>query len=103
MKVSNDKLYEMAESEPLTAKIENRRLKMIENVIMMDENTPASLSLQFALNNFDNLRGRRGKPKSNLLTQIQSDLKKRGIKLENMSDLYNIQDQIKAGLKISNH
>ena len=68
----------------------------------MDENTPASLLLQFALNNLDNLRGRRGKPKSNLFSQIQNDLKKRGIKLENMSDLYSLQDQIRAGLKISN-
>lgn len=83
MKISNENLYKMAKSTPLTKRIENRRLKMIENVISMDENTPASLSLQFALNNLDNLRGRRGKPKSNLLSQIQNDLKKRGIRLEN--------------------
>ena len=57
----------------------------------MDDNCPASLALRYAIDSSTSLRGRRGRPRTNLLSYIQADLKEHNIKLNGVDDLLNLK------------
>ena len=98
-KITNDNLYLKTKSGPVTEEVEKRRLKMFQKIVKGDENSPAYASLEFAINNGGKLKPRRGRPKTNLLSILQSDLKHFGFKLGNSSDLQKIRDFIDEGGK----
>ena len=75
---------------------------MLEKVIKEDENSPPFCSLLFAmqcLHSKNALKSRVGRPKINLLSLIQSDLKERGFKLETSDDIYQIKQFFDEGGK----
>ena len=49
-KVTNEELYNTTNSKPISEHVESGRMKMLEKVLMMDDNSPAYSSLFFALN-----------------------------------------------------
>ena len=53
----------------------------------MDNNCPPVLALRFALTSSDLYSGRRGRPRCNLLSTIQDDLKKHHLSLKSIDDL----------------
>ena len=53
----------------------------------MEDNSPAALSIRFAITSADIYRGRRGRPRMNLLSTIQNDLKEHDIALKTVGDL----------------
>ena len=46
---------------------------------------------RFAISSVEHLRGRVGRPRSNLLNTIQNDLKEHSIELKNIDDLENLK------------
>ncbi len=53
----------------------------------MDDNSPAALSLRYAITSSDMFTGRRGRPRTNLFSIIQSDLKSLNIPFNVIRDL----------------
>ena len=58
---------------------------MLGHILRSNENTPAFVSLKFALSN--DLMGRRGRHQSNLLSTVLKDLSERNFYLKTLSDL----------------
>ena len=58
---------------------------MLGHILRSDVETPAFLSLKFALTN--NLKGRRGRPQCNLFSTIVKDLVDRKFSLKSETDL----------------
>ena len=53
----------------------------------MDDNCPASLALRYAVTSSEFLRGRLGRPRSNLFSTLVNDLKEHHIGLRDTDDL----------------
>ena len=62
---------------------------MFGHVLRSDEQTPAFASLKFAVCN--SLKSRKGRHQSNLFNLLINDLKARNIKLDSITDLYNLR------------
>lgn len=60
------------------------------HVLRSDDNTPAMLSLKFVLNsgNYE-LKGRVGRPNTNLFAMLADDLKFRNLELRDLNDFQN--------------
>ena len=54
----------------------------------MDDNCPASLAFRYAVESSSSLKGRRGRPRTNLLSTIQADLKAHNINLSGVDDIF---------------
>ena len=89
--ISNDALYERCKSRPLTERIEKSRWTMLGHILRSNNDTPAYQSFLFAAFGCMNLKGRRGRHRSNLYDLIvKRDLNKRHIYLNNESDFENL-------------
>jgi hypothetical protein len=84
--ISNVNLYKRCETEPLSARVERNRWKMLGHVLRGPVDGPAHTSLVFAINSL-NMKGRVGRPQSNLFSLIKQDLNKRNLFLNNINDL----------------
>ena len=92
--ISNQKLYDMTNSKPLDERIECSRIRLFENILTSEENSPAYTSLIFAVANHDNFNSRKGRPRSNLLTLLRKDMNDRNLTLDNNSDIENLKELI---------
>ena len=84
--ISNKNLYERCNTEPLSARVDRNRWRMLGHVLRGPMNGPAYSSLVFAVNTLQ-YQGRRGRPQSNLFSLILQDLSVRKIFLNNLHDL----------------
>ena len=79
---SNRDLYKRCNITPLTRRIEVARWKMLGHILRSGEDTPAFLSFKFACLGSMKLKGRLGRPRSNLYDLIIKDLKMRTLIIE---------------------
>ena len=84
--ISNDNLYRRCNVEPLSARVDRNRWRMLGHVLRGPSDGPAYSSLVFAINTLQ-YPGRVGRPQTNLFSLIRSDLRDRNIFLNNLSDL----------------
>ena len=89
--ISNKELYRRCDTIPITERVRQSRWTLLGHILRSDDNTPASLALRFAISSVEHLRGRVGRPRSNLLNTIQNDLKEHSIELKNIDDLENLK------------
>ena len=75
-KISNEKLYDICSTTPLTIRVKTSRWKLFGHILRSPENSPAALSLQFAVVGSSSLKGRRGRHQINLLSTLQNDIKR---------------------------
>ena len=85
-KISNVNLYRRCNVEPLSARVDRNRWRMLGHVLRGPSNGPAYSSLVFAVDTLQ-YPGRVGRPQTNLFSLIMCDLKDRNIFLNNLSDL----------------
>ena len=71
--ISNKNLYKRCNTEPLSARVERSRWRMLGHVLRGPTKGPAYTSLVFAVNRLD-MPGRVGRPQSNLFSLIKRDL-----------------------------
>ena len=74
--ISNKKLYEICHTKPLSQRVKLSRWRMFGHILRMPENSPAALSLYFAVAGCPNLKGRRGRHRINLLNILRSDIQR---------------------------
>jgi hypothetical protein len=73
--ISNSALYKRCNVRPLTRRVEISRWRMLGHVLRSGKETPAFLSFKFAFEKSMSLRGRKGRPRSNLFDLTINDLK----------------------------
>ncbi len=84
--ISNINLYKRCNSEPLSARVERSRWRMLGHVLRGPVDGPAYTSLVFAVNSL-RMPGRVGRPQSNLFSLIRRDLNDRNLFINNLNDL----------------
>ena len=72
--ITNDKLYDICSTTPLSERVKSSRRKLFGHILRSPENTPAALALSYAVSGTKDLRGRRGRHKTNLLSIIRKDI-----------------------------
>ena len=85
--ISNQNLYKLCDTIPLSERVEAARWSMLGHVLRSPETTPVSLALHFAVIGSKKYKGRRGAHRTNLLSILKKDLKKRNITLSKPADL----------------
>ena len=85
--ISNKELYRRCEAHPITVRVQKARWTLLGHILRMDDNCPAYLSLRFAVEKSNSLRGRIGRPRTNLLDTIKSDLSNHDLTLDSIDDL----------------
>ena len=85
--MSNRELYRRCQAISITERVRKARWTLLGHILRMDDNSPAALSIRFAITSADIYRGRRGRPRMNLLSTIQNDLKEHDIALKTVGDL----------------
>ena len=86
-KITNEKLYQLANVSPLSQRTPKARWKMLGKVLRQDENSAAYCSLIFARNSKSTYDARRGRPPINLYDTITQDLLSRQMSIETDEDL----------------
>ena len=86
--ISNEKLYKLTNSEPLSNRINRARWRLFGHILRSDECTPASLALFFAAESMNRMKGRLGRHRINLFMLLKNDLKERKI----YNDLNSVND-----------
>ena len=89
--ISNRELYRRCGVIPITERVRKARWTLFGHILRMDDNSPASLALRYAVTSSDFLKGRRGRPRSNLFSFLVKDLKEHSLQLRNCDDLLNIK------------
>ena len=74
--ISNKKLYDLCSTRALSERVKWSRWKMFGHILRSPENSPAALSLSFAVEGCSALKGRRGRHQTNLLSVIRNDIKR---------------------------
>ena len=74
--ISNNKLYDICASQPLSNRVKKSRWKMFGHILRSPENSPASLALSFAVEELKKYKGRVGRHQINVLSILNDDLKK---------------------------
>ncbi len=72
--ITNEKLYALCETTPLSQRVKLSRWKMLGHILRSPENTPAALALNYAVVGAKQLSGRLGRHKINLLSLIRKDI-----------------------------
>ena len=90
--ITNKELYRRCNTRPITERVRQVRWNLLGHVLRMDENSPAFLSLRYAIASADIYTGRCGRPRINLFNFIRDDLKLRNIPLVTVSDLDDLKD-----------
>ena len=94
--ISNIALYSRCNVTKLSERIHYQRWKMFGHILRSGENTPAQISLLFAIESENRLKGRLGRPRLNLFALLLNDLKDRNMKMKNIDDLYELRDVAKS-------
>ena len=81
--ISNVNLYRRCNTEPLSARVDRNRWRMLGHVLRGPTEGPSYSSLVFAINTLQ-FPGRVGRPQTNLFSLIKSDLSDRNIFLNNL-------------------
>lgn len=81
-KISNEELYTKADVSKLTHRISKSRWRMLGRVLRQPEQNPARSSLLFAIKSEKQVKGRRGRPRINLYSEILKDLNQANINIE---------------------
>ena len=90
--ISNEDLYIHCGAGLLSQQVRRMLRSMFGHVLRMPNDTPAQLSLQFAVAGSNQYRGRVGRHNANLFDVLQSDLKEKGVKLRSGRDLVRFRD-----------
>ena len=90
--ISNKELYRRCEARPITERVQKARWTLLGHILRMDDNSPPYLSLRYAIEQAFCLKGRIGRPRSNLLDFIKSDLSVHNLILNNIDDLMFIRN-----------
>ena len=69
---------------------------MFGHILRSDDNTPAYVSLVFAISNPFNSKGRQGRPRLNLFNLLRDDLKERKLDFNTMEDLLVVRERAKC-------
>lgn len=85
--IKNQELYRRCNAVPITERVRKARWTLLGHILRMDDNCPASLAFRYAVEASTCLRGRRGRPRTNLFSVIQADLKMHNITLNCVSDI----------------
>ena len=93
-KISNKRLYEVTNSTPLSTRTERSRWRLFGHILRCDEMTPASLSLTFAAESLQSLKGRRGRHRINLFNTLKADLASRNLNfnIQSCDDIRTLRD-----------
>ena len=94
-RISNEKLYALCSTKPLSDRVKIARWKMLGHILRSPVNSPAALALSFAVEGSSEHKGRRGRHQTNLLTTIRKDISR-----IHLSDNQHLQQ--KVALKNSN-
>jgi len=102
--ITNDKLYEICNTEKLSERVTRSRWKMLGHILRSPNNSPAAQSLSFAIEGSKIHPGRRGRHKTNLLGLIRKDVESMPVdrtsqylvlrkksKLKSLDDLENLR------------
>ena len=89
--ISNRELYRRCGVIPITERVRRARWTLLGHILRSDDNCPASLAFRYAISSSETLRGRRGRPRTNLFSFIQNDLKEHDIILKNVDDLVELR------------
>ena len=84
-RISNEALYRLTKSRPLSIDIQQSRLHLLGHCLRMPTDTPAQLALTMTVNT--NLKGKRGRPPKCLLSTLRIDMEKVGLTLRNMKGI----------------
>ena len=101
-KISKEELYKRCNTSPLSTRVDKSRWTMLGHILRSGENTPAYLSLLFAVNCwfYKLFKGRVGRPYITLFDIIFNDLKKRNIVLNTPDDLNFIKERFAFNRKL---
>ena len=91
-RISNKNLYERCNTTKLSDRIAKYRWTMLGHVLRSNVDTPAFMSLKFAIYMSENYVGRLGCHQFNLFNVIKRDLEMRNIYLNNFNDLMYLQN-----------
>ena len=91
--INNDTLYARCNVIPLSVRVSKFRWRMLGHILRGQEDSPAYLSMLFAINADNFMVGRRGRPPLNLLDILRNDLRRRdlGIPLRNITDFEDLR------------
>ena len=89
--ISNKELYRRCGVLPITERVRKARWTLFGHVLRMDDNCPAALALRYAVSSAEYLRGRVGRPRSNLFSILVNDLNEHSICLKTVQDLSDLQ------------
>ena len=81
--ISNQALYDRCKTVPLTRRIEVSRSRMLGHILRSGKKTPAFLSFKFACLGCMDMKGRLGRPRTNLFDLVIRDLKDRSMFIDN--------------------
>ncbi|XP_078576824.1 uncharacterized protein LOC144862312 [Branchiostoma floridae x Branchiostoma japonicum] len=76
--VSNNTLYRICNTIPLSEKAEQARWSMFGHILRMPQDTPAQKALEYAILGSKRFKARKGRDCVNLLSLLKADLKHRG-------------------------
>ena len=85
----------MTNSKPINEHIEKARIKLFEKILLFEENSPAYSSMIFAISNYNNLKSRKRRPRCNLLSLLQKDMKQRNLEFNTVNDIENLKVIVK--------
>ena len=89
--ISNRELYRRCNTVPITERVRKARWTFFGHVLRMDDNCPPVLALRFAITSGELYCGRLGRPRINLLSTLQEDLKEFNLSLKSVNDLEEIR------------
>ncbi len=89
--ISNRELYRRCETGPITERVRKARWTLLGHILRMDDNCPASLAFNYAVKASTSLRGRRGRPRTNLFNFIQADLRAHDLDLNSVDDILKLK------------
>lgn len=90
--IKNSELYRRCKTVPITERVRKARWTLLGHILRMDDNCPASLAFRFAVETSTSLRGRRGRPRTNLFNFIKTDLSEHNIELRSVDDILEIKN-----------
>jgi len=90
--ISNKTLYERCQTRPLSERVDEMRWRMFGHILRSDDNTPANISLVFAITMNNNVKGRLGSPRLSLLSLLMKDLNDRNLNMDTLEGLNEVKD-----------
>ena len=85
--ISNETLYARCKLSNLSCRVTKYRWTMLGNVLRQEETKPTVNALFFALDKAETFPTRRGRPVTNFLDMIKSDLEAKGFQLQTTKDI----------------